>query len=311
MKAVRLHRAGDPATLKLEEIDAPRPAAGELLIRVIAAGVTPSELGWYPTAHDRNGGSRTLPVPGHEFSGIVEAVGEGVAKTSLGDSVYGMNDWFRDGAMAGFCLTNLESVAPKPRTLDHAGAAAVPIGALTAWQGLFDRAALEPGERLVVHGGAGAVGTFAVQLGRWRGAHVIATASAANSEFVRGLGAMEVVDSRTGLFEDEVGKVDVVFDTVGGETLRRSWDVLESGGRMVTIASSVSAGTNARDKSAFFIVEPKRSQLARVAELIDAAALRPFVEAVVPLSEAADAFAGRAASHPHRGKVVVRIDAEP
>ncbi len=311
MRAVRLHRAQDPASLKLEDIADPKPDTGELLIRVIAAGVTPSEVGWYPTAHDKNGGVRTLAVPGHEFSGIVEAVGEGVGKTSLGEAVYGMNDWFRDGAMAEFCLTNLESVASKPRTLDHAGAAAVPIGALTAWQGLFDRAALEPGDRLLVHGGAGAVGIFAVQLARWRGAHVIATASAANSGFVRSLGATEVVDSRVGLFEDAVGKVDVVFDTVGGETLERSWNVLSSGGRMVTIASSVSAGNDARNKSAFFIVEPNRSQLARVADLIDATAIHPFVEAVVPLEEAAVAFAGRDASHPHRGRVVVRIGAEP
>jgi NADPH:quinone reductase-like Zn-dependent oxidoreductase len=272
-----------------------------LLIRVHAAAVTPSELAWYPTSHTRTGQDRALPVLGHEFSGVVEALGAGAAGVSAGDAVYGMNDWFANGAMAEYCLSRPEYVAPKPRTLDHVHAAAVPIGALTAWQGLFDRAGLKRGEELLVHGGAGAVGSFAVQLGRWCGAHVVATASARNAAFVLALGADDAIDYRTRRFEDAVHDVDVVFDTVGGDTLARSWKVLKKSGRLVTIATSSTSDTDPRTKSAFFIVEPIRAHLLRIAELIDAGQLRPVVDAVFPLEQAVQAM-----RHPQRGKVVLQ-----
>jgi NADPH:quinone reductase-like Zn-dependent oxidoreductase len=159
----------------------PQPAEGELLIRVCAAGVTPTELLWYPSTHTKEGQARTGAVPGHEFSGVIAAVGEGVDEFHVGDQIYGINDWFADGATAEFCLTQPQNVALKPKSLSHELAATVPIGALTAWQGLLDRAQLQSGERVLIQGASGAVGLFAVQLAHLQGAYVMATASACNA----------------------------------------------------------------------------------------------------------------------------------
>src|SRR6516162_1915119 len=221
MKVIRLHARGGPESLRFEDAPAPRPGPGEVLVRVRAAAVTPTELLWVPTWATRDGGPRPLPViPGHEFSGEVAALGEGVT------AVYGMNDWFGDGAQAEYCLARAADVARKPASVDHAHAAVTPISALTAWQGLFERARLTAGQHVLIHGAAGGVGGFAVQLASWRGAQVTATAGAGNFDFVRGLGADEVIDYRAERFEERVRDVDAVFDTVGGDTLRRSWGVL-------------------------------------------------------------------------------------
>src|SRR5215510_10216202 len=253
---MRLSDSGRPPVLVEDNIPRPQPGRGELLVQVYAAGVTPTEVLWYPTTHDKSGEKRSCAVPGHEFSGVVAAVGEDTAGFALGDEVYGMNDWFADGAMAEYCITQPSSVAHKPPHLTHVEAASVPIGGLTAWQGLFDRARLQAGERILVHGGAGAVGIFAVQLARFRGARVTATASARNLDFVTGLGAEQVIDYRAVAFEDHISGMDVVFDTVGGDTLQRSWGVLKPGGRMITIAADSETTTDNRVKQAFFIVEP-------------------------------------------------------
>ena len=231
MKTMRLSDSKQAPVLVEEDVPQPHPRRGELLIRVYAAGVTPTELLWYPTTHGKDGEKRSRAVPGHEFSGVIAAAGEDAAGFDLGQEVYGMNDWFSDGAMAEYCITQPASVAQKPPRLTHIEAASVPIGALTAWQGLFDRARLQAGERVLVHGGAGAVGIFAIQLARFYGAHVTATASARNLEFVSQLGAEQVIDYQAARFEENVREMDVVFDTVGGETLRRSWGVLKPGGK--------------------------------------------------------------------------------
>lgn len=217
-----------------------------------------------------------------------------------------MNDWFADGALAEYCVTQPDWISPKPRRLSHAEAASVPIGALTAWQGLFDRAKLQPGERVLVHGGAGAVGVFAIQLAHSRGAHVAATVSARNLEFVKGLGAGQVIDYRTEPFEREARDIDVVFDTVGGDTLRRSWGVLKQGGRLVTIAADGETPPDERTKEAFFIVEPNRQQLAEIGRLLDAGDLRPVVDEVLPFSQASEAYAGTV-KRKGRGKMVVAL----
>jgi NADPH:quinone reductase-like Zn-dependent oxidoreductase len=234
-------------------------------------------------------------------------VGEGVSGFEAGQEIYGMNDWFADGATAEFCVTQVSSIAEKPRKLTHVEASSVPIAALTAWQGLFERAKLKAGERVLVHGGSGAVGIFAVQMAKSRGAHVIATASAHNLELVRGLGADEVIDYRQERFEDRVGKVDVVFDTVGGETLERSWNVLDEDGRMVTIASEVEGTDDPRLKKAFFIVEPNQAQLVEVAKELDAGKLRTIVGATVPLEEAGRAYLGDFTHKGGPGKVIVVV----
>ncbi len=295
--------------LALGSAPEPRPGPGELLIHVCAAGLIPTELHWYPTWHQNSGESRSNPVPGHEFSGTIAAIGEGVSGFQVGDEVFGMNDWYSDGAMADSCLALGSALARRPGHLTHVEAASVPISALTAWQALFDHARLQPGERVLVHGGAGGVGLFAVQLARLHGAHVIATASKRSIDFVSGLGAHEVVDYRALRFEDAVKQADVVLDTVGGETLERSWNVLTPGGRLVTVVSSAEESVDERVKNAFFIVEPNQIQLTEIATLLEDGRLRTFVDVVVPLSEAAAAYAGKLERR-YRGKVIVSIQAD-
>lgn len=307
MKAIQLSNATDGVTLVEVDVSKPAAAPGEVLVEVHAAGVIHTELGWYPTTHTKTGEPRTGAVPGHEFSGVVAAVGDGVTGIDVGQEIYGMNDWFADGATAEYCVTLPGSIAAKPKSLTHAEAFSVPISALTAWQGLFDRAKLQAGERVLVHGGAGAVGIFIVQLARSRGAHVIATASEHTLAFVSGLGADEVIDYRKERFEDRAGKVDIVFDTVGGETLQRSWGVLKPEGRMVTIASDVEGTDDSKLKAAFFIVEPNRDQLTEVARMLDAGTLRTFVGATVPLEKAAEAYTGNYVKD-GPGKIVVIVN---
>lgn len=304
MKASYLRARGGPEAFAYEEVSQPRPGDGEVLVRVHAAGVIRTELSWDPTWTTQTGEPRPLPViPGHEFSGEISALAAGVRDVGVGDLVYGLNDWYRDGASAEYCVARVADLAPKPSSVDHVHAAATPISALTAWQGLVERAGLAAGQRVLIHGAAGGVGTFAVQLARWRGARVIGTASAANLDFVRSLGADEVIDYRAERFEDVARDVDVVFDTVGGETLERSWGVLKPGGRLVTTAASGEQTTDERVRAAYFIVEPSRTQLAEIARLIDGGELRPIVGAVFPLAEARQAYQHK----PGHGKVVLRV----
>jgi NADPH:quinone reductase-like Zn-dependent oxidoreductase len=304
MKSVRLHGRAGPAAFVYEEAPEPQPRHDEVLVRVHAAGVTPTELKWAPTSTTRTGEPRPFPIIlGHEFSGEISARGPGVTDLAIGEAIFGMNDWFGDGAQAEYCIARAAHVAAKPRTVDHAQAGMTPISALTAWQGLIERARLAAGQRVLIHGAAGAVGTFAVQVARWRGAHVIGTASAGNLDFVRSLGAEEVIDYRAQRFDDVVRDVDVVFDTVGGETLARSWNVLKPGGALITIAASEEQSQERRARDAFFIVEPKQTHLIEIACLIDAGELRPVVAAVFPLAQAREAYAYK----PLRGKVVLRV----
>src|SRR5580658_8672612 len=253
MKAMQVDHSAQGPPLIATELPQPEPGEGELLISVRAVGVTPTELNWYPTTYAKDGTPRKRAVPGHEFSGAIAALGKNTKGFEVGQDIYGMSDWFVDGATAEFCVTQPQSIAPKPVTLTHEAAATVPIGALTAWQALFERAKLQPGERVLVQGGAGSVGLFAVQLAHQHGAHVIATASAKNLQMVTELGADEVIDYKASRFEDRSGKVDVVIDTVGGDTLDRSWSTLNAGGRLVTIASGLPANAEQRVKDAFFI----------------------------------------------------------
>jgi NADPH:quinone reductase-like Zn-dependent oxidoreductase len=304
MKSISLRARGGPEALAYDEVQQPRPGEGEVLIRVHAAGVINTELSWVPTWTTQAGEPRPLPViPGHEFSGEIAALGAGVTDADVGDLVFGLNDWYRDGASAEFCVARVADLADKPARVDHVHAAATPISALTAWQGLIERGGLAAGQRVLIHGAAGGVGTVAVQLARWRGARVTATASSANLDFVRSLGADEVIDYRAQRFEDVVRNVDVVFDTVGGETLERSWSVLKPGGRLVTVAASGEQTTDERIRAAYFIVEPSRTQLVEISRLIDGDALRPVVGAVFPLAEGRKAYQHK----PVRGKVVIRV----
>jgi NADPH:quinone reductase-like Zn-dependent oxidoreductase len=304
VRAVCLRRRSHPPELLVEDVPRPAPGAGEVLVRVHAAGVTPTELEWVPTWSTPSGGARPLPIiPGHELSGEVVAIGAGVGDLAPGDAVYGMNDWYADGTQAEYCVARAIDVAAKPRAIEHAHAAVVPISALTAWQGLVVHGGLTGGQRVLIHGGSGGVGIFAVQMAHARGAHVIASASTDNLGLVRALGADEAIDYRTTRFQDVVRDVDLVFDGVGGETLLRSWDVLKPGGKVVTIAASSEQTTSDRVREAFFIVEPSRAQLDDVARSIDAGALRVIVGAEFPLAEAQAAYRHK----PRHGKVVLRV----
>src|SRR5499433_2556674 len=305
MKAMRLADSGETTALVEENLPQPQPGRGELLIQVHAAGVTSKELLWYPTTHKKSGERRSRAVPGHEFSGVVAAAGKDTAGFDVGQEVYGMNDWFSDGATAEYCITQPTSIAPKPTGLTHVEAASVPIDALTAWQGLFDRARLQAGERVLIHGGAGAVGVLAIQLARRRGAHVLTTASGHDRDFLLRLGAQQVIDYHTERFEDVARNVDVVFDAVGGSTLRRSWGVLGPGGRLVTIVSTVQSADDERTKQALFFIEPNRRQLCDIAAMLDAGQLRPVVGAVIPFAQAAMAFAREPVRNRRPGKTVV------
>lgn len=285
----------------------PHPGPGEVLIRVGAAGITPHELLWYPTTHTREGSARENAIPGHEFSGWVESVGVDVEGIVLGREIFGMNDWFGQGATAEYCLARPQDIATKPKKLTHAEAASVPISALTAWQGLFEKAKLRAGERVLVHGGSGSVGAYVIQLAKLHGAEVIATGSKSNLDFLKNLKADKVIDYRAVHFEQAVTNVDVVFDSAGGDVLTRSLALLTPTGRAVTVATVNETTADPRAKSAFFIVEPNGSQLADIANLIDGGFLRVFVADAVPLADTPKAFEeGHRPSGMH-GKTVIIV----
>ena len=291
MRAIRLTDDG----LVLEEIPTPEPGAGEALVRVHAASITRDELEW---STDR------LPaIPSYELSGVVVAAGPGVDERLVGDAVYALTAFDRDGVAADYAVVPTELLAPKPQQLGHVDSAALPLAALTAWQGLFDHGQLAAGERVLIHGATGGVGRFATQLARERGAHVVATVSSRNVETARALGADEVIDHTTTRFEDAVEPVDLVFDTAGGDRLERSPAVLREGGRLVSVAEETPDG------GVYFVVEPNREQLLQISDRIDAAGLRPAIDGVFELSDARAAFE-RSLSRDTRGKVVLRVAGE-
>jgi NADPH:quinone reductase-like Zn-dependent oxidoreductase len=311
MRAMRLSKVeAGKAEFVAAEIPQPKPGAGEVLIRVHAAGVTATEVIWYPTTHAKDGSPRTNPILSHEFSGVIAEIGPDARDFQAGQEVYGVNDWFGDGALAEYCVTAPAEIAPKPAKISYAEAATVPISALTAWQGLIDRAHLQSGQRVLIHGASGGVGVFAVQLAHHHlGAYVIATASERNRDFVKQLGADEFIDYKSQRFEDIAKNIDVVFDCVGGETFERSFAVLKPGGQIITIAASAEAEAlnDERRKNAFFIVEPNQKQLIEITSLIDKGILKPIVDAVVPLADAASAYNGTLKPRQGRGKIAIEI----
>jgi NADPH:quinone reductase-like Zn-dependent oxidoreductase len=292
MRAIRVRPPGGLTHLVAERVDTPAPGSGEVLVRVHAAAITRDELDW-PV-------DRLPATPSYELSGIVAAIGPDVDDPAVGDAVYALGDFDRDGAAAEYAIVAAGLLAPKPQVLGHVESAAIPLAALSAWQGLFDHGRLAPGERVLVHGAAGGVGSFAIQLARHRGAQVIGTASTGGVETARELGAQEVVDNSTTRFEEAVDPVDLVFDTAGGELLARSLAVLREGGRLVSVAEEPSGG------GVYFIVGPNREQLVEIARLTDGGELRPLVDSVFPLDQAQAAFE-HSMKPGKRGKVVLRV----
>jgi NADPH:quinone reductase-like Zn-dependent oxidoreductase len=307
MRALHAYAQHDPSRMVVEDVPLPTLGPDDVLVRVHASGVSPGELDWNGTWLRDDGTRRTPPIiPGHEVSGVVEKVGAGAAGIEVGDEVFGVIDFRRDGADADFVAVRADELVPKPATATHAEAAAVPLSALTAWQALFDQGHLAPGHRVLVHGGGGGVGSFAVQLARWRGARVTATSSARDADLVHELGADDVIDYRTQRFEDVVADLDLVFDTVGGDTWERSWDVLGPRGRLVSIAVPRPPERTTDDdrRAIWFIVKQDREQLLEIASLIDAGHLRPIVSAELPLIRGQEAY-GPMGIRSGPGKVVL------
>ena len=308
MMAVRFHKYGGPAVLQLEQVERPEAGPGQVLVRVRAASVNPVD--WKLRQGDLKGMIDT-PLPstaGEDLAGVVEAVGEGVTALQPGDAVYAMMPASLTGAYAEYAVLDAAVVARKPASLDFTAAAAVPMGALTAWQGIVGQGGLRAGTRLFVHAAGGNVGGMAVQIAHALGAHVTAAASAGSRALVEGWGADRFLDYGAGRFEDAAADMDIVFDTLGGEMQARSWGLLRPGGILVSTLGIADPGqAEARGvRAAMFGAVPDGAQLARIAEMADAGQVRPNVGAVLPLAEAAEAQemnrTGRV-----KGKVVLTV----
>jgi NADPH:quinone reductase-like Zn-dependent oxidoreductase len=309
MKAIRVHKQNDVNMLVLEDVPQPQPASGEVLVKVYATSVTPQELGWGATWTTKAGVPRPFPIPGHELAGVVEKVGADVTDLKVGDAVYGFNDFDQDGSEAEYTLVRPEALAPKPSSLDYIHAAAVPLAALTAWQALIDHAQLSKGQVVLIHGAAGGVGSFAVQLAHWAGARVIGVDAPWNKDLLTDLGCDEVIDFTTTRFEDVVHDADVVLDAVGvGDALDRSWAVLKRGGILISLARPLPQETASQYgvRAVFFVVTPNRPELSQIAGLIDAGQLRPLVSRVLPLAQASEAYERKKGGQTP-GKIVLEV----
>jgi NADPH:quinone reductase-like Zn-dependent oxidoreductase len=309
MTALRAHRRGGPEVLVVERAPVPTPAAGEVLVAVHAAAITFDELTWDET-WTRDGVSRTPVIPSHEASGVIAEIGSGVTDLEAGAEVYGLIGFDRDGAAAEFVTVPAADLAARPSTVSHVVAAALPLAGLTALQALVDHAAVQPGEAVLVHGGAGGVGALTVQLAAILGARVTATVRSDAQELLGSFGAQRVIDVRTEAFdEDGTAAYDVVIDTVGGETLDRSFGVLRPGGRLITLSAPPPPGKDEEYgvTATFFIVEPNRDQLAELAALVDAGRLRVEIAQTFPLDRGREAFESRERRDRRAGKTVLVV----
>jgi NADPH:quinone reductase-like Zn-dependent oxidoreductase len=296
IKSIRVQAYGGPEQLRYEEAPAPQPAAGKVLVRVHAASVNPFDFKLASGAFAKFI-PMTLPyTPGSDFSGVVEATGE---------AVYGNCPF---GAYSEFVSAPSVSVAPKPAKLSQVEAASVPVAGQTAWQGLFDHGHLESGQTVLIHAAAGGVGTFAVQLAHWKGARVLATASAANADYLKSLGADVVIDYKSTAFESVAKNVDLVFDLVGGQTQARSWRVLKPGGRLVATSQppSQELATEHKVDATMMQMEATTRNLNELAQLLDAGAVKVVVSKSYPLAQAATAWREVIAGHT-RGKIVLEV----
>src|SRR5438128_4114088 len=310
MKADVAHQYGAHQVLKVEQVPRPEPKDDEALVRVIASGVNPADPLTLSGKYAREFGTHLPLIPGYEIAGVVERTGANVTKLKVGDAVYGYPTF--GGGWADYITVKEWEVAVKPKSLNFVEAAAVPMGALTAWQSLVDVAKLQPGQTILIHGGSGGVGSFAIQTGKARGARVIATASTANQDLLKQLGADVAVDYTKTRFEDVAKDVDAVLDPVGKETLTRSYGAVKKGGIvMCLVALPDRAELQKRGiHGAAISVHPDAADLTEIARLIDAGKINPIVTQILPLSEAI-AAQQQAATHHTRGKVVLRIAEEP
>jgi NADPH:quinone reductase-like Zn-dependent oxidoreductase len=308
MMALRGHTQGGPEVLVYESAPRPTPGDGEVLVAVHAAAITFAELTW-PETWASGGVDRTPVIPSHEFSGVVAEVGDGVAGLSVGDEVYGLVPFDRDGAAAEYVSVPVTSVGPRPRTGSHVVAAAAVLPALTAWEALLDHAALQPGQRVLVHGGAGGVGSFVTQLAIALGAGVTCTVHAPDVGYALQLGAERVINIDQESLDAETGVFDVVIDAVGRDVPEALFAALRRGGRLITLQEPPSQ--ELADKygvtALFFIVTTERHRLARLADMIDTGTLRVSVAATFPLAEGRAAYESGAFRRPRPGKTVLVV----
>jgi NADPH:quinone reductase-like Zn-dependent oxidoreductase len=288
MKVVCIYSYGGPEVLVYEDAPCPHPGKGEVLVRIHAAGINPVD--WKIREGQLKGMlHHAFPlVLGWDVSGVVEGLGSGLTRLKMGDEVFSRPDISRDGGYAESIVIKESEVALKPKSIDHLHAAALPLAGLTGWQTLFDAGGLSEGQRVLIHAAAGGVGHIAVQLAKWKGTQVIGTAAERNHAFLRKLGVDRVIDYDTERFEEVVQPVDMVLDTMGGETQERSWKVLKPGGILISIASPPSPETAAAHgvRQAFVFTQPNAVQLAEIAKLADAEKLKAIVENIPPLSDA-------------------------
>ena len=310
MKAAIVRQYGGPEVLKIEEIARPEPKENEVLVRVIAASVNAIDAAIREGTYAREFGT-TLPlISGYDVAGIVEKKGSKITRLKVGDAVYGYLLW--GGGYAEYAVANEGEAAIKPKSLTYIETAAVPLVALTAWKALIDTAKLRAGQTVLIHGGSGGVGSMAIQIAKARGARVIATASTPNQDLLKQLGADVAIDYTTTKFEDVAKDVDVVLDSVGKDTLARSYGVVKRGGFIATLVARLDQ--TELDKhgihGASIAVRPNASELAEITELIEAKKIKPVVSQVLPLTEAVNAQQ-QAATHHTRGKIVLKIADEP
>jgi len=312
MKAVVIHEYGGPEVLKYEDIPRPEPNDDQLLIRVIAAGVNPVD-GMIRSGMFAKEGNRVFPIIlGGDVAGVVEKVGSKITKFKAGDPVFAYVSLDNSGGYAQYALVTEREAAPKPKSLTYVEAAAVPVVAMTAWQALVDTAKLSGGQTVLIHGGSGGVGSFAIQIAKARGAKVIATASTANQDFLKQLGADVAIDYTKQKFEDVAKDVDVVLDSIGRNTLARSYAVVKKGGIIVSLVARPKESELEKHgiRGTALNAEPNSGELAEIGRLIDDKKIKVIVSQTFPLSEAMKAQEQVATGHT-RGKVVLKVADEP
>jgi NADPH:quinone reductase-like Zn-dependent oxidoreductase len=303
MKAIVVTEEGaGTAGMTLAERPEPQPAINDVVVEVHASGFVPTELTWTSTWTDRLNRDRTPSIPGHELAGVVTALGYGTTGVSVGQRVFGLTDWSRDGTLAEYAAVEARNLAPLPGDVDFTVGASLPISGLTAWQGLFQHARLQPGQRVLAHGAAGAVGTMVTQLAREAGAHVIGSGRAADRQKALDFGAMEFVDLENDRLE-EVGEVDVVFDVIGGDIQKRSAGVIRAGGTLVTVVGPPEARP-ADGVAIDFVVESDRAQLREIVQRVRDGRLRTNIGNVATLD---DAVAALNPTERSNGKTIIRV----
>jgi NADPH:quinone reductase-like Zn-dependent oxidoreductase len=312
MKAIVVHEYGPPDVLKLEDAPRPEPKDDQVLMRVFAAGVNPVDASIRSGKYAKFFGTKLPWIPGFDIAGVVEKAGAKVTKFKTGDSVYAMAGPKSGGGYAEYAVASEMEAALKPKSLNYIEAAGVPGVALTAWQALIDTAKLSAGQTVLIHGGSGGVGTFAIQIAKARGAKVIATASTRNQDLLKQVGADVAIDYTKQKFEDIAKDVDVVLDSVGGDTRSRSYGVVKKGGFIVSIVGRIDQAELEKHgiRGASISVEPNSDELAEIGKLIDAGKIKVIVSQTFPLSEAIRAQEQVATGHT-RGKIVLKVADEP